>query len=216
MNVKPTLERGLKELGIKINEQQFQSLLDYVELLNKWNKAYNLTAIRNIDEMLIHHVLDSLAVVPFYQEAKTVLDVGTGAGLPGIILAIIYPDIAFTLLDSNGKKTRFLQNVKRELALSNIMIINERVEGVQETAFDIITSRAFADLTLMVKLTAHLLAPQGKMVAMKGPKAQSELEALQQHGAFLVENLDIIPVNVPFLDAERNVVCFKLVSVKPA
>lgn len=153
-------------------------LAQYLQLLNQWNQAYNLTAVRDIHEMVGRHVFDSLAVLPWIK-GNLVLDVGTGAGLPGIPLAIVCPTKQFVLLDSNGKKTRFLQAVKHALKLNNIEVVQARVETYTAVRpFDTIVSRAYAHVQTMLEATQHLLAPDGIWVAMKGPNVLSELSAL--------------------------------------
>jgi 16S rRNA (guanine527-N7)-methyltransferase len=153
-------------------------LTQYLQLLKQWNQAYNLTAVRDIHEMVGRHVFDSLAVLPWIK-GDYVLDVGTGAGLPGIPLAIACPNRQFVLLDSNGKKTRFLQAVKHALALNNIEVVQTRVEAYSSVRpFDTIVSRAFAQVQTMIHVTQHLLASDGLWVAMKGPNVMPELSGL--------------------------------------
>ena len=150
-----------------LDETKIQQLENYLLLLDKWNKTYNLTAVRDIYEMASRHVLDSLAILPWVH-GKNILDVGTGAGLPGIPLAIARPDLCVTLLDSNGKKTRFLEAVKRTLHLTNINIVQMRVESYRfAQGFDTITSRAFSQMDEMINLTKHLIANDGVWLAMK-------------------------------------------------
>jgi 16S rRNA (guanine527-N7)-methyltransferase len=188
-------------MGITLNETQQQSLLDYIDVLFKWNKAYNLTAVREKSQMISRHLLDSLSIVNFIK-GKHVLDVGSGAGLPGIVLAIYFPDKQFTLADSNGKKTRFLQEAKQTLKLNNVTIIQARVEEMKGvTRFDCITSRAFAELGKMIKVAAHLLEPKGQFVAMKGQVVPEELSAIDKH-----YKVHVHPVMVPDNDAARHVV----------
>lgn len=204
--MRETLVKGLTQLQMKLSEQQVDLLMDYLALLVKWNKAYNLTAIREPEKMLTHHLLDSMAIAP-HMQGDNILDVGTGAGLPGIPMAITYPDKQFTLLDSNGKKTRFVQQAKRELGLDNLTVARTRVEELEaDGGFDLITSRAFADLVLMVKLTQHLLSPQGQYAAMKGPRAEEELAPIREQ----VRDLTIHTLNVPMLDGERHLLVFGL------
>ncbi|EDY87223.1 methyltransferase GidB [gamma proteobacterium HTCC5015] len=178
---------------------------DYLALLEKWNKAYNLTAVRDPSKMVSHHLLDSLAIAPFIQ-GECILDVGTGAGLPGIPLAIAFPEWQFTLLDSNGKKTRFVSAAKRELGLTNVDVVQARVETLAvERGFDTITSRAFSELQPMMEWTQHLLAPNGRIAAMKGPRAEQELAPIRAS----IQDLAIESVDVPGLEGQRFMVCFQ-------
>jgi 16S rRNA (guanine527-N7)-methyltransferase len=172
------LIRGASELGIVLTETQREQLLAYLALLQKWNKAYNLTAVRDPDEMVSRHLLDSLSILPFVQ-GHNWLDVGSGGGMPGIILTIMRPQIRFTLLDSNGKKTRFLTQVKLELGLANVKVTQARVEAFQtEAAFDGIVSRAFSSLADFTQMTRHLSHAQTRWLAMKGQYPDKELAAL--------------------------------------
>ncbi|MEB3734334.1 16S rRNA (guanine(527)-N(7))-methyltransferase RsmG [Halopseudomonas pachastrellae] len=172
------LAHGARQLGIDLTEDQQEQLLAYLTLLNKWNKAYNLTAVRNPDEMVSRHLLDSLSILPYIQGERW-LDVGSGGGMPGVMLAIMFPARRFTLLDSNGKKTRFLTQVKTELGLTNLEVINSRVEAFNvEQPFDGITSRAFASLADFTHLTRHLGSPDTRWLAMKGVYPEDELAAM--------------------------------------
>ena len=174
------LQQGARELAVTLSDQQHQQLLAYLALLIKWNKAYNLTAVRDPDEMVSRHLLDSLSVVPFVAEAgDNWLDVGSGGGMPGIPLAIMFPERRFTLLDSNGKKTRFLTQVKLELKLANLEVIHSRVEGfTPEQPFSGICSRAFSSLEDFANWTRHLGDGQTRWLAMKGVHPDDELQAL--------------------------------------
>lgn len=174
------LARGALELGVEVSPQQQQQLLAYLALLIKWNKAYNLTAVRDPDEMVSRHLLDSLSVVPYVAEAgDNWLDVGSGGGMPGIPLAILFPERQFTLLDSNGKKTRFLTQVKLELKLANLDVIHSRVEAfTPEQPFSGIVSRAFSSLEDFSNWTRHLGDGQTQWLAMKGVHPDDELQAL--------------------------------------
>ena len=164
--------------SITHTEQQTQCINDYINLLEKWNKAYNLTAVRDVKEMLDRHIADSLSIASFI-EGHRFIDVGTGPGLPGIPLAIIFPDREFFLLDSNGKKTRFLQEAKNRLGLQNIEIINDRVENFRPALlFDGVLSRAFATLDDMVSKSSHLCNAEGCYYAMKGQYPGVELQAI--------------------------------------
>ncbi|MEJ1403528.1 MAG: 16S rRNA (guanine(527)-N(7))-methyltransferase RsmG [Candidatus Sedimenticola sp. (ex Thyasira tokunagai)] len=172
------LTDGLKVMGIELSEEQHQKLLNYLALLVKWNRAFNLTAIRDPKEMVSRQLLDALSILHLVKGSR-VLDVGTGPGLPGIPLAIALPDVWFTLLDSNGKKTRFVQQSIGTLGLRNIEVIQARVEAFQpQQGYDTITSRAFASLPKMVQLTSHLLADGGQYLAMKGIDPVDELDQL--------------------------------------
>ena len=163
----PQLSEGLAQMGLEIPAEQQALLLEYLALVDKWNKVYNLTAVRNPEEMVSRQLFDSLSIAPFIKGPE-LLDVGCGAGLPGIPLAIVHPELHVTLIDSNGKKTRFVQQVIAELKLPNANVIQGRVEDLtQDERFDTITSRAFADLDLMIHLTEHLLKPNGQWAAMK-------------------------------------------------
>lgn len=193
------LESGLKALNLLLKSEQIDQLLDFIELIAKWNKAYNLTAVRNNEDMTRLHVLDSLAILP-HIEGKRVIDIGTGAGLPGIPLAICLPEVEFVLLDSNAKKTRFVQQAILELKLKNVSVCHSRAEDYQpEQGFDTVTTRAFASLPDIVKLTSHLLSPNGVLLAMKGQIPEAEL-------ADINTNTTLIPIKVPDVDAERCLV----------
>jgi 16S rRNA (guanine527-N7)-methyltransferase len=193
------LVSGLQTLNLVLNEQQIEQLLDFIMLIEKWNKAFNLTAIRDREVMVRLHLLDSLAIAPFI-EGKRVIDIGTGAGLPGIPLAICLPEIEFTLLDSNAKKTRFVQQTILELKLKNAAVFHSRVEHYQpEQTFNTVITRAFASLSDIVKLTAHLPDKDGVLLAMKGQNPEAEL-------AQVTAKTTLIPVNVPGIEAERCLV----------
>lgn len=196
------LEQGLVELGLALTSGQQERLLQYLVLMEKWNQVYNLTAIRDLGKMVSAHLLDSLAVIP-HLPAGTVLDVGSGAGLPGIPLALAKPEIEVTLLDSNHKKAAFLRQATADLGLRNASVVCERVESWQAASpFDVIISRAFADLGEFVSLTDRLLAPGGIFAAMKGLHPFEELERLPS--GFRVK--EVKPLKVPGLDAQRHLV----------
>ncbi len=196
------LARGAAELGLQLSQAQREQLLAYLALMVKWNKAYNLTAIRDPAEMVVKHLLDSLAVLPHLQGGR-VLDVGSGAGLPGIPLAIAAPGIDFTLLDSNSKKTRFLLQAKGELRLGNLSVVHSRVEQYRPgQLFDTVTARAFASLADLVTETAQLIVAGGCLLAMKGELPEAELAVLPP--GFVVR--EIIPLTVPALQAQRHLV----------
>jgi len=173
------LSTGARELGVPLSERQQQQLLDYLALLIKWNKAYNLTAVRNPDEMVSRHLLDSLSIVAHLGDADSWLDVGSGGGMPGIPLAILFPHKRITTLDSNGKKTRFQTQVKLELKLDNLQVIHSRVEAFRpERPFAGIVSRAFSSLEDFTTWTRHLGDTHTRWLAMKGLHPADELVAL--------------------------------------
>ena len=197
------LETGLRELNLNCSSLQLEKLLKYLELLQRWNKAFNLTAIRDPLQMVRLHLLDSLAIHPYVQGLKSIIDVGTGPGLPGIPLAILNPEINFTLLDSNGKKTRFLFQAINELKLTNASEINHRVEAYQPNQlFDAVISRAFSSISDMLNQCDHLVSNQGCFLAMKGKKPDSELSQMSK--AYKV--IEVSEVNVPLIDSERHLI----------
>lgn len=199
------LNRLLDSAGITLPENQKQQLIGYVELLHKWNKAYNLTSVRHPDDMLVRHILDSIVVEPYLQGSRFI-DVGTGPGLPGIPLAIVRPDSHFTLLDSLGKRVRFLRQVQHELHLENITPVQSRVEEFPaEPPFDGVISRAFASMTDMVTWCKHLPAENGHFYALKGLRPDDEIATLPEN--FSVE--EVIRLQVPELDGERHLVMIK-------
>jgi 16S rRNA (guanine527-N7)-methyltransferase len=193
------LEAGCDQLGLQLNAQQHSDLLAYLALFAKWNRAYNLSAIRDPEQMVRLHLLDSLAVVP-HITGERLIDVGTGGGLPGIPLAICFPERSLALLDSAGKKTRFLFQVKTDLSLANVQIHNCRVEAHKPSElYDGVVSRAFASLTDMTQSCAHLLKSGGTFWAMKGVYPAAELAELAPH----IHLRHGVTLNVPGLDAER-------------
>jgi 16S rRNA (guanine527-N7)-methyltransferase len=196
------LERELAVPDLKLTDAQSAALDRYLDLLEKWNRVYNLTAIRDRGRMVTHHLLDSLVVSPHLRGPR-VLDVGSGAGLPGIPLAIANPALQVTLLESNRKKSAFLTQAVAELQLANAAVVTERVEAWQtDQRFDTIVSRAFAELGEFVALSGRLLAPDGILAAMKGVHPFEEIERLPQ--GFRVR--EVIPLSVPGLDGERHLV----------
>lgn len=204
MNQAKELALGITELGLDVTPEVQHKLLSYLEMLQKWNRVYNLTAIRQPAQMISGHLLDSLAVLPHLWPGRW-LDVGCGAGLPGIILALMRPEWTFVLLDSNSKKTSFVQQVKIELELHNVSIYCTRVEAWQaREKFDGIISRAFAETAKFVTLTGHLLTQEGRWVAMKGVPPQ-ELEQLPND----VGVEQVIPLQVPGLAAARCLIMLK-------
>ncbi len=204
-----TLADGLARLQLELPPETQQKLLDYVALVQKWNKVYNLTAVRETDKILTHHLLDSLAVVPHVANATTILDVGSGAGLPGIPLALALPQAQLTLLDSNQKKTAFLHQALIELLLSNAEVVCKRVEKYQSNQlFSVVVSRAFSDLAAFVAQAGRLVAPGGTLLAMKGVHPADEIAQLTgSESEFTL--IGVTPLSVPGLDAERHLVFLK-------
>jgi 16S rRNA (guanine527-N7)-methyltransferase len=197
------LAEGIAEMRLDVTAQQQAQLIDYLGLMFKWNAVYNLTSLRDPMQMVTHHLLDSLAAVPAFEGATNVLDVGSGGGLPGIVLAIVRPDMKVSMIDTVHKKTAFLTQVKAELVLSNVTVYTARVEQLQVSdKFDVITSRAFADLSDFVNWSSHLLREGGRYVALKGVAPQDEQQRLPQ--AWRVSKVE--PLQVPRLDAERHLV----------
>ena len=194
------LKRGLIALGLTLAPETQQRLLDYLALIEKWNRVYNLTAIRETEKMVSHHLLDSLAAAP-HLRAGRLLDVGSGAGLPGIPLAIAYPEFQVTLLDSNHKKAAFLNQAVIELRLANAAVCAERIESWQtEERYDVIISRAFADIGEFLRIAGHLLAPGGVFAAMKGLYPYEELDRLPP-GYKLKQ---VLPLAVPGVEGARH------------
>ena len=197
------LAAGLAELGIALPAAAQRQLLAFRDLLLKWNRIYNLTALRDPDQAVPHHLLDSLAILPHVGDGP-LLDVGSGGGLPGIPLAIARPDLAITLVDTVQKKAAFLQQAAIELELKNVAVHHARVEEMRGQ-YAQISSRAFAELARFVSLTRHLLAPGGRWLAMKGARPDDEIKALPAGS----EVAAIIPLAVPGLDAERHLIILK-------
>ncbi len=196
------LADGIDRLGLSICAQAQQQLLAYLDLLAKWNRVHNLTAIRDVQSMLSAHLLDSLAVAP-HLTAQTILDVGSGGGLPGIPLALIWPHSDVTLLDSNQKKTTFLQQAKIELGLKNLTVVCERVEAWEtDKRFDLVISRAFSELAEFVKVAARFCNAGGTLAAMKGLQPGAETSRLPDPRKLR----SVIALNVPELNAERHLV----------
>ena len=205
MTLAVELDRGIGALQLTLSADVRARLLAYLELIHKWNRVYNLTAVRDADRMLAHHVLDSLAVVP-HIEGKQVLDVGSGAGLPGIPLALALPQSKITLLESNHKKATFLKQATIELALSGVDVVNERAETwAAPGQFDVVISRALADLGEFVSLAARHCAPEGVLAAMKGVFPHEEIARIPD--GFALDRT--IPLAVPGLKAERHLVVIR-------
>ena len=196
------LSDGIDAMDLPLWAAQREQLMDYLALMNKWNGVYNLTSLRDPLQMVTHHLLDSLAAVPAFKDAKNVLDVGAGGGLPGIVLAIARPDIQVSLIDTVHKKTAFLTQVKAELGLKNVTVYTMKVQDLQAGPFDVITSRAFADLSDFVNWSGHLLAEGGQFIALKGTAPPEEQERLPNE--WKVKELR--PIKVAKLEAERHLV----------
>ncbi|HNX70182.1 MAG: 16S rRNA (guanine(527)-N(7))-methyltransferase RsmG [Rivihabitans pingtungensis] len=201
MTLEQELEAGLAQLGLELSAEQIDRLNQYLALLNKWNKTYNLTAVRETERMVAYHVLDSLSALPHIQGVR-VLDVGSGGGMPGMLFAIARPDWQLTLIDANHKKTTFLRQAAIELGLNNVEVHCERVEALAAPAFDVITSRAFADLAEFVRLTRHVLADGGVWAALKGVYPYEEIAQLPDD----IRVVSVQALHVPGLDAERHLV----------
>ncbi len=201
-----SLQAGAHKMGVALNQQKLEQLERYLDLLVKWNRTYNLTAIRERERMVTHHILDSLSVLPFIQGERLV-DLGSGAGLPGIPLALLRPEITVVMADSNVKKTRFIQQAVLELGLTNASVVHSRVEQLEpEQPFDTVVSRAFTSLSQFLRYAAPLLGIGGRVVAMKGRWPEEE-------GGEVVDGFElneVVPVSVPGIDAERHmVICTK-------
>ena len=199
------LAAGIAQMRLDISPAQQQKLLDYLALLQKWNKTYNLTALRDPAQMISHHLLDSLTILPYLANAQSMIDVGSGGGMPAIPAAICRPDLRITMVDANSKKTTFLRQAIIELGLDNAAVSNSRVEDWRDNQANIVTSRAFAELADFVRLTRHLLGENGHWVAMKGVYPQDELFRLPEN----VAAYQIDPVHVPTLNAERHIVLLR-------
>lgn len=206
MTVAEQLADGIRQMGLDVNPQTQEHLLQYLALLQKWNKVYNLTAVRDPQEMVTLHLLDSLSVLP-YVKGPYLLDVGSGAGLPGIVLSICRPDLQVTTIDTVQKKAIFMRQVKGELGLENLTVMHARVEAFKPPQlFDQVISRAFSEIALLFQLTQHLIASSGEWLAMKGLVPLQELEKLA------IQPKAVIPLKVAGLDAERHLVIFDSVE----
>ena len=206
-----TLRSGLQQLQLELNDQQVGRLLAYQALIAKWSKVYNLTAVRDPAEMMTHHLLDSLAVIAPLQRHMSqgsLLDVGSGAGLPGVVIAVCCPEIAVTCVDTVAKKATFIKQVALELKLPNLAGLHARVENITQP-FDVICSRAFASLVDFTQWSANALPPTGVWMAMKGKHPMDELAALPPG----VEVFHVEQLQVPGLDAERCILWMRKKSV---
>ena len=201
MDLKLQIQSGLNELKIDFIDEQVNLLETYKNQLLKWNKVFNLTSITDEMDIITKHFMDSLSVNHEIQSTEQVLDVGTGAGFPGMVLAIFNPDTKFHLVDGVAKKITFLDDLKGKLGLKNVYTYHEKVEDLQlEHPVDVVISRAFTDITKMMSLTHHLLKTTGQFFAMKGPGYEMELENLDQ------SKLAVIPLKIPFYDGNRSLV----------
>ncbi|WMS86026.1 16S rRNA (guanine(527)-N(7))-methyltransferase RsmG [Pleionea litopenaei] len=205
MTINNQIARGLEQLEMSVTAEQMQQLVTVIEQLSKWNQAYNLTAIREPEQMVTLHLMDSLAILPWLKPGR-LLDIGTGPGFPGVPLAILDNSRSFFLLDSNGKKTRFIRQLAHQLGLDHISVVDTRVEQWQpDQPFDVITSRAFASLKKMVDFSYHLLANGGVWQAMKGELPEHEIEQLPD--TVVVD--DIQSLVVPELSADRHLITIR-------
>lgn len=205
------LIKGLGELNLSLTDNQIQQIDAYAEMLFKWNKTFNLTSITDKEEVLTHHILDSLATVSTFSHyllpGRSLLDVGSGGGLPAIPLAIVFPDSFVSMIDPVGKKTAFLTQTGVYLKLKNIKVIHNRVENITAPLYDVISSRAFSSLSSFVSLSNHLLKDDGIWIALKGKNPSDELLELGENFTNKV-----ISVSVPFLPEERNLVLIKRIG----
>lgn len=206
MSLATTLHEGIAALGLDVPPAVQSKLLGYVALLKKWNGTYNLTAIRDESEMVTQHLLDSLSLLPALEKSALAgrrwADVGSGAGLPGIPLAVVRPDLDMTLIEAVEKKSAFQRQAKIELGLKNLAVLNGRVEDLPGGTFDAVVSRAFAELADFVRLAGHLLAPGGRLYAMKGQEPTDEISHLPSDWRVL----ESAQLNVPGLDAQRHLI----------
>ena len=202
MTLEEQIGRGLVSMGVSVSPGQQARLAAHLELISKWNRVHNLTAIRETSQMVVLHLLDSLSILPHLEGARTIADVGTGPGFPGIPVAIVRDDAHVTLVESSHKKSAFLQQAKTELALANVDIVCERVEQLDASKkFDVVVSRAFSDLPDFVAQAGHLVAPGGKLIAMKGVYPFDEIARVPA-----THRVQVLELHVPTLDAKRHLV----------
>jgi 16S rRNA (guanine527-N7)-methyltransferase len=194
------LNAGLAQLKLKVNPAQLENIIKYVNLLLKWNKKYSLSAHTVPEQIIINHILDGLAAIPYFPQTGVILDVGSGMGVPGVLLAIMLPEAQLIVLDSNNKKCAFLRQVKIELNLTNLQVVAKRIEEYcSPLAINCFTSRAFADLNLFLQLSANLINAQSYYLAFKGPKGLTELKQIDN----AIWKLETLALTVPFLTAQR-------------
>jgi 16S rRNA (guanine527-N7)-methyltransferase len=202
MSLEAQVAAGLAVMGIELDAAARSRLVAHLELIAKWNRVHNLTAVRETEQMVVLHLLDSLSVLPHLEGAATIVDVGSGAGLPGLPIAIARPHARVTLLDSSHKKCAFLQQAKTELAAANVEIVCDRVENWKpEEKFDAVISRAFSDLADFVAQAQHLVAPGGRLIAMKGVYPFEEIAKVQA-----THRVEVLELRVPNLEASRHLV----------
>jgi 16S rRNA (guanine527-N7)-methyltransferase len=203
LTLEASIAEGLAAMSIAAPQAQASRLAEHLELIAKWNRVHNLTAVRETSQMVVLHVLDSLSLIPHLGDARTLLDVGSGPGFPGIPLAVVRPDLQVTLLDSSSKKCAFLEQARAELELRNVRVVCERVESWKpEARFDIVASRAFAELQDFVSQAGHLVAPGGRMLAMKGVYPFEEIARVPATHRVA----GVVELAVPMLDAKRHLV----------
>jgi 16S rRNA (guanine527-N7)-methyltransferase len=206
VSLQQKLADGIDLLGLRVDTVTQQKLLEYLALLEKWNKVHNLTAVRDPEEMVTLHLLDSLSVLPHIGTGR-LLDVGSGAGLPGVVLALTRPDLRVTTMDSSHKKASFMRQAKAVMGLDNLEVVCGRVEEFKPAhKFEMIISRAFSEIAEFLRLTRHLLADDGVWLAMKGVYPHDELSQVEKVSA------EVIELNVPGLEARRHLVFLKVVQ----
>jgi 16S rRNA (guanine527-N7)-methyltransferase len=195
------LANGIEQLNLSVSTDIQQQLIQYLDLLHKWNKVYNLTSVRNKNDIVSIHLLDSLAILP-HINAQKIIDVGTGAGLPGIVLALCFPEIQFVLIDSNSKKTRFIKQVVTELKIKNVLVEHCRIETLQcETSFDQIVSRAYTSLQTFIKSTCHLANSKTEYLAMKGQLPETEIREIADD-----YTINPVTLDVPNIEGQRHLI----------
>jgi len=206
MNLEESIASGLEAMSIPANAEQRLRLAAHLELIAKWNRVHNLTAVRETEQMVVLHVLDSLSLLPHLGPARTLLDVGSGAGFPGIPISIVRPELQVRLLDSSSKKCAFLEQARAELGLGNVSVVCERVETWKPVErFDLVVSRAFADLSDFVAQAGHLVVPGGRLLAMKGVYPFEEIARVPASHRVA----GVIELAVPMLEAKRHLVALE-------